>query len=53
LTLRGLALWALVLGFLGLVVGLPLIGAIVVTINWLYFVGGVGVGEGGVAAASG
>jgi predicted PurR-regulated permease PerM len=53
LTLLGQALMALVFGFLGLVVAVPLIAAIVVAIKMLYVEGVVGDGEGDVAAASG
>ncbi|HEV7515981.1 MAG TPA: AI-2E family transporter [Thermoanaerobaculia bacterium] len=53
LTLLGQALMALVFGFLGLVVAVPLIAAIVVTIKMLYVEGVVGDVEGDVAAASG
>jgi predicted PurR-regulated permease PerM len=53
LTLLGQAIMALVFGFLGLVVAVPLIAAIIVTVRMLYVEGVVGDGEEDAVQASG
>jgi len=53
LTLMGQALLALVFGFLGLVVAVPLLAAILVAVRMLYVEGVVGDGEAAAVAAGG